>query len=69
MPAVQPGTKDRQNRCPDHHAQCVAADHMSYLRFGNPQIGGDGGHQPHDHELTGTNAKATHGQRQQNQPG
>ena len=69
MPSPQPRAKDRQNRGTHHHADCVAADDVTDLRFTNVKVSRHVRHQAHNHKFPGADGKTTDRERQQNQPG
>src|SRR5690606_39733269 len=69
LPPEQLRTENGQNGCADYYAQRIGGDKVAYLWLRNAEILGDIGHQPHDGEFTGTDTKAAHRQRKDDQPG
>ncbi|MNY03020.1 hypothetical protein D3C86_1356170 [compost metagenome] len=67
MAAIQVRTQDRQQRCANHHAEGVGADHIADLRFADAQVLGDVGHQTHDRELAGADGETAQCQGQLDQ--
>ncbi len=57
-----PGRERGEQRCPDHHTQCVGGDQPAGLRDRDVQIVRDLGQQPHGGELGGSDGEGGDGQ-------